>query len=205
VRAIADILRAGGSGDAAAIKAETDKISVTEIEAESVYVATASAPITANAEYPLLEILVSGNVIYVYRYNHTSGNVPAAPDEATGRTEITHFDGNVFELSKLFVNISKATTGLWAKMGATDKAYLYAKYYDTTTSAFVLVPDVVLRDKAVDSLIAAPPVDTDLGEAVVFDGAKLQLASRFIIFYYNSVNITSEVRIPFTFGIRRAS
>ncbi|GAI70685.1 unnamed protein product, partial [marine sediment metagenome] len=63
---------------------------LTKIEAESVYVATGLAPLTANAEYPLLEVLVSGSVIYIYRYNHTSGNVPAAPDETTGRTEITH-------------------------------------------------------------------------------------------------------------------
>lgn len=187
-----------------AIIAETDKIPVTEIEVESVYVATAPAPLTANAEYPLLEVLVSGSVIYIYRYNHTSGNVPAAPDEATGRTEITHFDGDVFELSKLFVNVNKAATGLWTKMGATDKAYLYAKYYDTTTSAFVLVPDIVLRDKAADTLITAPPVDTDLGEAVVFDSAKLQLASRFIVYFYNDTNIASQVDVPFTLAVRRA-
>jgi len=180
-----------------------DYIPVTAIENESVYIATAGAPLTANAEYPILEVLVSGGVIYVYRYNHTSGNVPAVPDETTGRTEITHFNGDVFELSKIFVNINKATTGLWTKMGASDKAYIYAKYYDTTTSSWVLVPDIVLRDKAADTLISSPPVDTDLGEAVVFDGAKLQLASRFIIYFYNNANITSQVDIPFTFAVRR--
>ncbi|GAI70687.1 unnamed protein product [marine sediment metagenome] len=88
-------------------------------------------------------------------------------------------------------------------MGGSDKAYLYAKYYDTTASAWVLVPDVVLRDKAADTLISAPPVNTDLGEGVLFDASKLQLASKFIIYFYNNANITSEVDIPFTLGVKR--
>ena len=88
-------------------------------------------------------------------------------------------------------------------MGASDIAYIYAKYYDATAGAFVLVPDIAKRDKAVDTLISSPPVDTDLGEAIVFDGAKLQLASRFIIYFYNNANLTSQVDIPFTFAVRR--
>lgn len=177
---------------------------VTEIENESVWTATVGVPLIANQEYPILEVLVTGSVIYVYRYNFAAGTVPAVPTETLGRTEITHFDGDVFELSMLFININKAVNGIWTRMAASDTLYVYAKYYDTTASAFVLVPDIVRRDKAVDTLITAPPIQTDLGEGIVFDGAKLQLASRFILYFYNDANITSEVNIPFTFGIRRA-
>lgn len=181
-----------------------DNIPVTEIENESVWTATAGVPLIANQEYPILEVLVAGGVIYVYRYNFATGTVPAVPTETLGRTEITNFAGDVFELSKLFININKATTGLFPRMGAADVAHIYAKYWDTTAGAFVLVPDIVRRDKAVDTLISSPPISTDVGEGIVFDGAKLQLASRFIIYFYNDANITSEVNIPFTFGIRRA-
>ncbi len=180
-------------------------IEVTAIEDESVYNDPTTAEVIANQEYPILEVVQSGGAVTIYKYVWAApcgGGLN--PTETRCRVEVTHFSGDVFELSKLFININKAATGLWTKMAAVDKAFIYAKYYDTTAGAFVLVPDIVRRDKAVDTLITAPPIQTDLGEAIVFDGAKLQLASRFIIYFYNDANITSEVRIPFTFGVRRA-
>ena len=173
------------------------------IEDESTYNDTTLHEVKANKEYPILEVVLSGGVVTVYNYEWGVGDAGADPSETQARTEITHFSADAFELSKIFVNINKATNGLWTRMAADDKAYMYAKYYDSTASAFVLVPDIVLRDKFVDTLKSALPIDTDLGEGVVFDGAKLQLASRFIIYFYVDDDIDYLVEIPFTFGVRR--
>ena len=173
------------------------------IEDESTYNDTIVHQVKANKEYPILEVVLSGGVVTVYNYEWDDGDAGADPSETQARTEITHFSGDAFELSKIFVNINKATNGLWTRMGASDKARLYAKYYDSTASAFVLVPDIVLRDKAADTLITTPPIETDLGEAVIFNGNKVQLASRFIVYFYVDNDIDYLVEIPFTFGIRR--
>jgi hypothetical protein len=192
------------SADIADIEAKLDNfLPVHIIEDESTYNDTTVHHIKANKEYPILEVVLSGGVVTVYNYEWDVGDAGADPSETQARTEITHFSADAFELSKIFVNINKATNGLWTRMGASDKARLYAKYYDSTASAFVLVPDIVLRDKAADTLITALPLETDLGEAVIFNGNKVQLASRFIIYFYVDNDIDYLVEIPFTFGVRR--
>jgi len=178
-----------------------DHVEIHEINDYSEYGDTTVSCIKANKEYPILEVVVSDSTIYVYKYVWTTDQGGADPTETRARVEITHFDGDMFELSKIFVNINLDVTGLWSKMGATDKAYLYAKYYD---GQWNLLPDVILRDKSSDTLRSSPPVDTDLGDAVVFDTDKVQLGTKFIIYLRNTGNIATYVAIPFMFGVRRA-
>ena len=180
-----------------------DHLNVHTINDESIYNDLTVAAVQANQEYPILEVVQSGGVIYVYKYVWTNAEGGATPTETRARTEVTHFDGDEFELSKIFVNINKPTYGLWPRMGASDKSRLYAKYYDSKVSDFVLVPDIVLRDKAADTLISSPPIETDLGEAVVFNADDVQLSTRFIIYFYNDANILDRVDIPFSLGVRR--
>jgi len=182
-----------------------DHIEWHEIEDASDYNDTTVNPIKANKEYPILKIYCSGGTIYVYKYVWTTDQGGADPDLTTAQSLITSFDGDLFEVSKIFVTIKPSTiNGLWDNMGATDKVYLFVRYYDGVSSDMKLVPPVVLRDKASDTLVSSPPVDTDLGETVVFDTEKVIQPTMLVVYFYVDNNIATRTYVPFTFSVRRA-
>jgi len=176
-----------------------------KIEDVSDYNDTTVNPIKANKEYPILKIYRSGSTIYVYKYVWTTDQNGADPDLTTAQSLITSFDGDLFEVSKILITVDPSMiNGLWDNMGASDKLYLFMRYYDGVSSDMKLIPPVVLRDKASDSLASSPPVDSDKGESVVFDTEKLIQPTILVVYFYVDHDISTRTFVPFSFSVKRA-
>ncbi len=158
---------------------------------------TTSGGMDADVEYWWLKILINAGVIEVYEYNFNA----AVPSITEGENLIASIstDGNAFNTGKILLNIDKDTTGLWDKSGAADKLYVYYKYYNAEDADHILMSDVVMRDKAADTLISAPPVETDKGQCVALDD--LKNGTVLIGMVRSDVAIGSVVELPFDFVV----